>query len=99
LIEAHTGPEFQVIKGNLVLAANRAEGEAEGRARGEAEGRARGRLEARAEQVVELLVIRGVLLDQAARERILAQRDPATLDRWFARAVTCASAAELFAVP
>ena len=80
-----------LAKNNAVLAANRAEGEAE--------GRARGKLEARAEHVVELLVLRGVALDQPARARILAERDPARLDRWFARAVACSSTAELFAEP
>ena len=31
-----------------------------------------------------------------ARERILAERDPVRLERWIARAVVCASVAELF---
>jgi Uma2 family endonuclease len=90
-----------IAKNNAVFADNRAEGEAEGRARGEAEGMAKGKLEgraaARAESVVELLVRRGVALDAEARARILAEHDPVRLDRWFARAVVCASVAELFA--
>jgi hypothetical protein len=86
-----------IAKNNAVFADNRAEGEAEGRARGEAEGMAKGKLEGRAESVVELLVRRGVALDAEARARILAEHDPVRLDRWFARAVVCASIAELFA--
>lgn len=72
-----------LAKNNAVLAENRAEGKREGRA----------------EAVVELLVLRGVALDPDARARILTEDDPERLGRWFSRAVTCASLAELFAEP
>jgi Uma2 family endonuclease len=62
---------------------------------GLAESRARGWAEA----VLGVLVGRGVAVDREARERILAERDPARLDRWLARAVVCGSAAELFVEP
>jgi Uma2 family endonuclease len=88
-----------LAKGNPVLAAKGAEIRAAGHAEGRAEGKLEGAVEARAGAVVHLLVVRGVALDPAARGRILAERDPARLDRWFARAVTCASLAELFAEP
>jgi Uma2 family endonuclease len=70
---------------NPVLVRNRAEGVAEGLARG------------RADAVIVLLAARGVAVDSATRERIVAERDLQRLDRWIARAASCATADELFA--
>jgi len=81
------------------LAEGRASGMAEGRASGIAEGLAEGRAQGWAEAVLGVLVGRGVAVDREARERILAERDPARLDRWLARAVVCGSATELFVEP
>lgn len=64
-----------------------------------AKTRAEGRAEGRGEAVLGVLAARGVPVDRSARERILAERDPARLERWIARAVVCASVAELFVEP
>jgi Uma2 family endonuclease len=91
------GPLIQsVTTDDLVVRALRAKGNpliAEIREEGLAEGRARGMAEA----LVALLGSRGVPLARAERERILAERDPACLERWIARAARCASADELLA--
>jgi Uma2 family endonuclease len=72
-----------VAKHNPVIDAVRAEGKAEGKA----------------EDIVTLLVARGVSLDHRQRDLILAERDPARLERWFIRAMTCSSVAALLAEP
>ena len=70
-----------LAKGNPVLVQSRAESKAEGRA----------------EALIVLLAARGIAVDSATRARILAERDPQRLDRWIARAASCAQVAELFA--
>jgi Uma2 family endonuclease len=76
-----------LAKRNSVLEAARAQDRAEGLARG------------RAEDVITVLDARGVALDSAARERILHERDLATLARWLVRATTCADVAALLDEP
>ncbi|MFO0586081.1 MAG: hypothetical protein U0441_01015 [Polyangiaceae bacterium] len=53
----------------------------------------------RAASVLDLLQDRGLDVPEAVRERVLAQKDPAVLRRWFRRAVTVSSAAEIFDDP
>ncbi|HEU4732482.1 MAG TPA: Uma2 family endonuclease [Kofleriaceae bacterium] len=84
---------------NPVLEAVRAEDRAEGRAEGKAEGRAEGKAEGMARAVLAVLYARGVPLDGAEHDRIVAERDPARLERWIVRAVACRSAAALLAEP
>ena len=88
-----------VAKHNPVIEAVREEGRAEGTAQGRAEGVAQGRVEGMAQALVGLLAARGVALDQTERDRILGERDLARLERWIARAATCASSTELLAEP
>jgi hypothetical protein len=68
---------------------------AEGKAEGETAGILRGKVEA----ILAVLAARGVSVGQDARARILACKDAATLDRWIVRAVTAASAEEIFSEP
>jgi hypothetical protein len=84
-----------IAKRNAVLEALRASSRAEGREVGEAEGRAAGKAEA----VLAVLIARGLSPDGLERDRVLGERDPARLERWIARAVACASVAELLAEP
>jgi len=67
------------------------EGEAVGRAEGKAEGEVEGKVEAKAEAVLQVLAARGLTPTTAQRERVLACRDLATLDRWLWQAVTAVS--------
>jgi Uma2 family endonuclease len=78
-------------KRNPVIESIRAESRAEGLAEGKAEGKA--------EAIVALLAVRGVSLGRVERDRILGERDLARLERWLARAISCASVAELLADP
>ena len=55
----------------------------QGLARGREEGMAQGLTRARAEDILRILTVRGVPVDEAARQRILTCGDMATLDRWF----------------
>ncbi len=59
------------------------------------EGLAKG--EARA--VLTVLRARGVAVSDAARERILAQKDPERLDRWLEKAAVAASVSEVIDDP
>jgi hypothetical protein len=60
-------------------------------AQGRAEGRAEGRTEEAARALLTVLRARGLAVPDAARERILAQKDPERLERWLEKAVVAAS--------
>ena len=62
-----------------------------------AEGRAEGRAEGKAESVIEVLGERGILVDPADLERILACTDAKTLQDWLRRALRVSAVSELFA--
>ena len=71
----------------------------EGRTEGRNEGRNEGRAEEAARAVLTALRVRGIAVSDVVRERILAQKDPARLERWLERAILAASAAEVIAEP
>ncbi len=81
----------------------RREGRDEGRREGRDEGRREGRDEGRAEEagraVLAVLRARGIALSDAARERVLAQKDPSLLERWLERAAVAASLADVLDEP
>jgi hypothetical protein len=81
----------------------RKEGRDEGRKEGRDEGRKEGRDEGRAEEagraVLAVLRVRGFVVSDAARERVLAERDPARLERWHERAILAASIADVLDEP
>jgi hypothetical protein len=60
---------------------------------------AQGRAEARARDVLTALRVRGIAVPDAARERILAEKDPAQLERWVERSIVAASVAEVIDEP
>ncbi|MGW1542602.1 hypothetical protein ACWCPM_20600 [Streptomyces sp. NPDC002309] len=62
-----------------------------------AEGQAEGRADSRAEDTLRILDRRGIPVSDADRERITTCTDLDTLTRWFDRAITAASADEVFA--
>ncbi|WP_437590228.1 hypothetical protein [Sorangium sp. So ce1000] len=62
---------------------------------GRDEGRNEGRAEEAARAVLTALRVRGIAVPDAARERILAEKDPETLERWHERAIVAASLAEV----
>lgn len=55
-----------------------------------------GRTEADAQAVLTVFRVRGLVVSSAARERILAEQDPAQLERWLERAILAASVDEVF---
>ena len=61
------------------------------------EGKAEGKLEGKLEALLLLLAHRGIALMEEDRARVGACADGALLDRWFQRALTATSAAEVFA--
>ena len=63
------------------------------------EGRTEGEAAARVRDVLAVLRVRGIAVSDAARERILAERDPARLERWHERAILAASVAEVIDDP
>ncbi|AUX47749.1 uncharacterized protein SOCE26_092730 [Sorangium cellulosum] len=77
----------------------RTEGRREGRDEGRREGRDEGRAEEAARAVLTVLRGRGIAVPDVARERILAEKDLQTLERWIERAVVAASLAEVLDGP
>ena len=67
--------------------------------KGRDEGRDEGRTETRAGDVLTVLRVRGITVPDAARERIMAQKDPERLERWLERAILAASVAEVIDEP
>jgi hypothetical protein len=63
------------------------------------EGRAEGRAEAGAKHLLGVLRVREIFVPETARERILAESDPETLERWLERAVLATSIADVFDAP
>ena len=55
--------------------------------------------EGTARAVLTVLRVRGIAVPDAARERILAQKDPERLERWLERASVAASVAEVIDEP
>jgi hypothetical protein len=62
-------------------------------------GRAEGRVEEAARNLLTVLRARGIAVPDAARERILAEKDAARLERWLEKAVVAASVAEVLDEP
>jgi hypothetical protein len=58
-------------------------------------GRTEGEAAARARDVLTVLQARGVAVPDAARERVMAQTDPARLERWLAKAALASSLDEV----
>ena len=58
-----------------------------------------GRVEATASAVLSVLRVRGIAVSDAARQRILAQKDPERLEHWHERAVVAGSVAEVIDEP
>jgi hypothetical protein len=66
---------------------------------GRTEGRAEGEAAARAQAVLAVLRVRGIVVPEAARQRILAEKDPTQLERWHERAILAASVADVLDEP
>jgi len=75
------------------------EARALGRDEGHALGRDEGRAEGEARALLTVLRGRDIAVPEAVRDRILAERDLARLERWVAKAVTAASVVEVLDEP
>ena len=58
-------------------------------------GKTEGRTEEAVRAVLTVIRVRGITMPEAARERILAEKDPARLERWLERAAVAPSVAEV----
>ena len=67
--------------------------------RGKLEGELRGRAAEAARAVLTVLRVRSIAVPDAAREHILAQKDPERLERWLEKAAVAASIAEVIDDP
>jgi hypothetical protein len=74
----------------------RVEGEAKGEAKGEARGEAKGAVSAKVTAIMKVLSVRDLHPTKKQLSQLAACTDLATLDRWFDRSLTAASAAEVF---
>ena len=63
------------------------------------EGKAEARTETQANAVLTVLRVRGIAVPDAARERILAQKDLEQLNRWLEKAAVASSVAEVIDDP
>jgi hypothetical protein len=63
------------------------------------EGKAEARTETRAHDVLTVFRVRGLAVTDPDRERILAQKDLAQLERWLERAIVASSVAEVIDEP
>jgi hypothetical protein len=63
------------------------------------EGRDEGRTEEAARNLLAVLRVRGIAVSDAARELILAQKDPERLERWLETAAVAASVDEVLREP
>ncbi|APR81410.1 Hypothetical protein A7982_06759 [Minicystis rosea] len=72
---------------------------ADARREGRDEGRAEGRAEEASRNLLTVLRVRGIAVPEAVRDRILAQKDAARLERWLERAIVAASLAEVLDEP
>jgi predicted transposase/invertase (TIGR01784 family) len=63
------------------------------------EGETKGEVRAAARAVLAVLRVRGIVVPDVVRERILAEKDPARLERWHERAILAASVAEVIDEP
>jgi flagellar biosynthesis/type III secretory pathway protein FliH len=79
------------------IAEGEAKGKAEGIAEGEAKGKAEGEAKGKAEAVLKLLDARRLAPSKEQRKQVASCTDTAQLDLWFDRAITAATAAEVFA--
>jgi len=71
----------------------------EARREGRDEGRTEGETAANARAVLTVLRVRGIAVPDAGRERILAEKDPARLERWLETAAVATSVAEVIDDP
>jgi len=67
--------------------------------RGKQEGFDSGQLAGQVQALWAILAARGIAVDAEVRAKVEACREPDVLNQWIARAVSIASAAELFAAP
>ena len=72
---------------------------AKAREEGRKEGHDEGRTEEACRAVLTALRVRGLAVPDAARERILAEKDPARLERWLEKAILAASVADVIDDP
>jgi hypothetical protein len=63
------------------------------------QGRTEGRVEEAARAVLTVLQARSIAVPDAARDRVLTQKDPARLERWLAKAAVASSLAEVIDEP
>jgi predicted transposase/invertase (TIGR01784 family) len=63
------------------------------------EGETKGRIETRAGDVLTVFRVRGIAVPDAARGRILAQKDPERLERWLEKAIVATSVDEVIDDP
>lgn len=78
------------------LAKGEAKGLRKGEAKGLRKGLRKGRIAAKAEAVLGVLEHRRLRVSKTVRKRVLTTEDEALLQRWFHRAFTASTLAEVF---
>jgi hypothetical protein len=97
--EGMTPEENAKIKDEASWEAAKREERHWGRVEGRVEGESKGRTEEAARAVLTVLRVRGIVVPDAARERILAEKEPERLERWLEKAAVVASVGEVLDDP
>jgi PD-(D/E)XK nuclease family transposase len=98
-LEAYERVRDEIRQVLEIAEARWAEGKIEGKIEGRIEGEIKGRAEEAAQAVLTVLRVRGIAVPDLARERILAEKDPARLGRWIERAILAASVDDVLKEP
>ncbi len=91
VMQTHRAEELMRTYGEELIEQGRQQGLEQGRAQGLEQGRAQGR----AEGVLQILAVRGWLVSEQDRQRILTCTDVVILERWFARALAAPTLSEV----
>jgi hypothetical protein len=62
-------------------------------------GRTEGRAQEAAHAVLTVLRVRGIAVPEGTRERILAEKNPARLERWHEKAIVALALADVLGEP
>ncbi|MFY0578141.1 hypothetical protein ACN28S_30875 [Cystobacter fuscus] len=91
VLDEQRAEELMRSYGEELIEQGRQQGMEKGLVRGREEGLARGR----AESLLRILALRGIDVEEAARQRILECTDVDTLDRWFDRVLQATTLREV----
>ncbi|WP_395849603.1 hypothetical protein [Cystobacter fuscus] len=95
MLDEQRAEELMRSYGEELIEQGRQQGLAQGMEKGLVQGREEGLARGRAESLLRILTLRGIHVEEAARQHILDCTDVATLDSWFDRALQATTLREV----